>query len=163
MGCHTWCYTISNKTEEEAKKIWIKELKENIHANKSIISDKNWGGINWLEYDEGVEGNDDRRKEEIILSLEKIEEIGRGECSTKEIFINQPELCVFHKGKFYVDVDDYHDLFRRGGYPDDILTSFDETRRYINDRSNGCKTFDFTDGKIKEFWDKYPQGLIDFG
>lgn len=56
---------------------------------------------------------------------------------------------------------EYHDLFRIGGYPETLLHSYDETIKFI--KENDCKTYDYTNEKIKEFWNKYPNGVIDFG
>jgi len=56
---------------------------------------------------------------------------------------------------------EYHDLFRESGYPETVLTSFEETIKYIKEYN--CQTFDFTEEKLKLFWCKYPNGRIEFG
>lgn len=74
------------------------------------------------------------------------------------------ELTEYVKGKgWYVDTDEFHDIFRRGGYPDDRLFSLEETLAYIQNPENGCTTYDWTEQRLEEFWKKYPDGMIDFG
>lgn len=77
----------------------------------------------------------------------------------------------------------YHDLFRTskrnedGTYTDDILTSRDETFKWLENNSKYVSykhTFDETEKQelenkekciqlINEFWDEYPEGIIYFG
>ena len=67
--------------------------------------------------------------------------------------------------KIYIGVDDFHDVFRKYGYPDDKLFSYDETIKYIENEKNECYVRDkeHTYKQLKDFWDKYPDGMINFG
>lgn len=74
----------------------------------------------------------------------------------------------------------YHDLFRTckkqedNSYTEEILSSHKETLAWINNPEN-LVYFSFTNSqelakekhfcmvKLKEFWEKYPEGLIYFG
>ena len=56
---------------------------------------------------------------------------------------------------------EFHNLFRTSCFEDVILTSYEETVKYIED--NNCETFDYTYDKLKEFFEKYPNGVIEFG
>ena len=54
-------------------------------------------------------------------------------------------------------------MFRKYGYPDDKLFSLKETLDYINNPLNKCITNDKTFEWLDEFWNKYPDGMIEFG
>jgi hypothetical protein len=57
-----------------------------------------------------------------------------------------------------------HDLFRYRVYDSEIvLKSFDETMDFIKDEKNNCEVFEDTNKYLKDFWDKYPDGRIEFG
>ena len=56
---------------------------------------------------------------------------------------------------------EFHDVFRESGFPEIILGSYDETIDYIRD--DKCVVFDYTDEYLKRFWNKYPDGKIEFG
>ncbi len=67
------------------------------------------------------------------------------------------------KGKSYIQVTT-HDLFRVPHYPDDKLGSYRETLSFIE--SNSKRVYfpdDLLEERLKEFWNKYPDGLITFG
>lgn len=66
---------------------------------------------------------------------------------------------------------EYHDLFRTtkltndGYYTDDVIYSREDCFKWINNPNN--KVY-FTDvelavRKLNEFWDEYPNGVIEFG
>lgn len=57
-----------------------------------------------------------------------------------------------------------HDLFRYRVYDSEIvLKSLEETLEFIADKDNNCEVFDYTIKKLEEFWEKYPNGRIEFG
>ena len=56
---------------------------------------------------------------------------------------------------------EYHDVFRASWDEDTILTNYEDTIKYI--KENNCKIFDYTFDKLKEFFEKYPKGVIEFG
>lgn len=55
-----------------------------------------------------------------------------------------------------------HNLFRIGGYPDDVLKSLDETLEYINKNHISYYVGDW-ELKLTAFWDENPDGIIEFG
>lgn len=61
-------------------------------------------------------------------------------------------------GVMFVETE-FHDLFRIGGYPETQLFSLDETIDFIG--QNQLKKVDYL--SIFKFWQKYPDGLIEFG
>lgn len=65
---------------------------------------------------------------------------------------------IDNKGLYIADTG-FHDVFRKYDYPNDILFSLDESLEYIN----SCDVFEDTVGRLKEFWSKYPNGMINFG
>jgi hypothetical protein len=73
------------------------------------------------------------------------------------------KLTEFYNGNLYDDVDGYHDIFRKYGYPEDRLFSLEETLEYINDPKNDCDTYDKTIELLTKFWFEYPDGMITFG
>ena len=56
---------------------------------------------------------------------------------------------------------EFHDWFRTGYDEDKILRSFEETMIYIKEKN--CQTFENTEQELKEFFNKYPDGVIEFG
>jgi hypothetical protein len=70
----------------------------------------------------------------------------------------------FYRNKEYLNKQldcEFHDLFRAGYDEDKVLTSLEETLSYI--KENNCKTFEYTEKGLKEFFNKYPDGVIEFG
>ena len=161
MGCHTWFYKKVNRSIEEAREKCIQTKRRHLDLNKAIIADKNHGGIDWNEYDEDTNSNDNDRRFNVEVLERQIKLIEAGKCD-RAVFNQQPELSMYIDGKgFFVDNKDYHDLFRKGGYPDDILWSLEETLEYIKEHS--CSMYDWTEEKLKEFWSECPDGFIKFG
>ena len=76
----------------------------------------------------------------------------------------------------YEAVPDFHDEFRRKDYPKDLITSYKDTITYIKENYELIR---FSTGtlderskfrqikdcltRLKQFWDKYPNGIIEFG
>lgn len=66
----------------------------------------------------------------------------------------------YENGVLYEEIDEFHDLFRVGDYPETTLHSFEETTEFIeNNKVKGDIYWD----ELKKFWEKYPDGLITFG
>jgi hypothetical protein len=113
------------------------------------------------------------KDKEEYLNLEKIEE----QDDLEEELLDKlyTELNCFKEG--------FHDLFRtnkrqsNGEYPEDMLTSYKETIRWIENPDNKVtylyRSIDTSEEiqmykkecykKLKQFWSKYPNGLIIFG
>lgn len=73
------------------------------------------------------------------------------------------DVTRYINGNFYVQVDDFHDCFRKYGYPEDNLFSLEETIKYMYDEKNNCTTYENSIKWVTEFWNKYPDGIICFG
>lgn len=69
----------------------------------------------------------------------------------------------YERGGKYTDNSLPHDMFRLGGYPEDVLTSFEETMKYIEERKDKMSFTDNWETKLKKFWDENPNGFIEFG
>ena len=77
------------------------------------------------------------------------------------------DTCEYSDEKFgddrYTDIDTPHDLFRIGSYPGDKLLSLEQTLAFI-DRYKDSMTFSENwEQRLKEFWSKNPNGVIEFG
>jgi hypothetical protein len=62
---------------------------------------------------------------------------------------------------YYEQVHDFHDTFRIKNYPDKKIHNFRQLRRFL-----GKRYYSLTQAQIdrvKEFWSKYPNGMIEFG
>lgn len=63
----------------------------------------------------------------------------------------------------FTDVDTPHDIFRIGNYPEIYLTSLSESLNFIEQNKEKIYFNDNWEEKLKEFWDKNPNGVIEFG
>lgn len=63
----------------------------------------------------------------------------------------------------YTDIDTPHDLFRIGGYPDDKLLSLQQTMQFIERNKEQMSFTENWEERLKEFWAKNPDGVIEFG
>lgn len=66
--------------------------------------------------------------------------------------------CAYSDG--YIDTE-YADLFRTHYHDDVYLKSFNETIEFINKENISITDENLL--RLKEFWDKYPDGVIEFG
>jgi hypothetical protein len=64
----------------------------------------------------------------------------------------------------YTDIDTPHDLFRIGKYCEDKLLSLEQTLQFIDSKKEQIYHFvEDWEINLKEFWDKNPNGVIEFG
>lgn len=166
MGCHTWFYNkIDTPPYEEIKEVVIKVYQDNIDLFNKWIDNPLCD-----EYVEMcsvyTEYTIDKIKKWRDLNIRLVRIIKNNYC--KKAVLNR--YCIYNKdlivninGELYKNVKEYHDSFRKYGYPDDMLFSLEETIDYINNPNNECYLYDYSIKKISEFWDKYPNGMIDFG
>lgn len=133
MGIHTWFYRHVPRTQEEAKQSCLKKFKD------------------WLTY-----AKDKSLVERMIRMVEK-------DLCQKAVWNWQDEdITRFIDGKYYVSDMEYHDVFRVAWkHQDVVLFSLEETLAFI--KKEGLEMSEFGERKLKEFWDKYPDGRIDFG
>ena len=62
----------------------------------------------------------------------------------------------------FVTVDEYFNIFRIGGYPHTVLNDLTETLFYIYCSDPYLYNINWYN-LVLEFWEKYPEGKIDFG
>lgn len=167
MGCHTWFY---KKFEINESKV-LDDLKNCINTEVQffydVIHDK-------PKVQEWLDKYYDIPYEEAYKNLHYYEDlkhkIDNNLLSTVELYNTYSELGIQNdiveyvedKG-WFIDVDEYHDLFRKGGYPEIKLFSLQETLDYINNPDNFCTIYEYTLQGLNEFWNKYPDGMITFG
>lgn len=63
----------------------------------------------------------------------------------------------------YTDADTPHNLFRVHRYRDDKLLSLEQTMEFIEKNKEGMYFSENWEDKLKEFWTKNPDGVIEFG
>jgi hypothetical protein len=166
MGCHTWFYKkIDTPPYEEMKKFVIDTY------NRSINDLTRWiDNPTDVEYLEMYEAYPEWTIEFITAwrdtDTRRVRMIEAGLCKEKvmnKFCMYGDKLTEFYKGNLYDDVDGYHDVFRKYGYPEDRLFSLEETLEYINDPKNDCDVYDKTNELLTKFWTEYPDGMITFG
>jgi len=96
----------------------------------------------------------------IPIIKRQIRMVENGYCQ-RAVWNHQPELSEYINNIFYIN-SEYHDVFRIGDYPEDVLYSYEECLEYI--KQYELKHNIIVDVyRLKEFWDKYPDGIITFG
>ena len=142
MGCHTWCFQKDKdlSTEDLASIIRERINESLVYAGRRFGKNKTVQYL--LDFSEELEKNED--------NYEKLAELWEEVSLSADI-----EL---HNKVLYKSVD-FHDIFRVGNYPEDVLLSLDDTKQFIKD--NDCT--DISEKLINEFWEKYPNGMIHFG
>lgn len=70
-------------------------------------------------------------------------------------------IIVVHKGCYYEGVHDFHGIFRVKHYPRKKLFNLRGVLRFTRKRKIYLNEDQIS--KIKEFFQKYPGGMIDFG
>ena len=68
----------------------------------------------------------------------------------------------YYNDKFYYDNYELHDPFR-AKYDDIILQGYDETIEYIDNNKDNIILKDNTYSLLEEFFNKYPDAIIEFG
>lgn len=165
MGCHTWFYKKVNLPLEECKKKVLNNFEKYVSWK---IQDIN---ISEYESDENIHISI-KNTNRIISWIKKgwikeacyklLDDVGYYDNKTKIYYINNDELP--------------HDIFRIGDYPEIKLFSLQETLDFLEKNDDKIRytssIFDKTDREVlkqraierlKDFWEKNPDGMIDFG
>lgn len=183
MGCHTWFYKKMEKqpSYEKCKNAVLLSCKENIkyleHLKKGLAHIEELD-----EYDKDCirvnKYTPKKVKFEIKVWKRKIEKINQDKCpeAVKKRYphlayvYENTGLIVYHKGIFYWQGGNKeeekklpHNIFRIHNFPLDKLTSYEEFENFYN--THDCFPPDDNDvrSKMMEFWEKYPDGMVDFG
>jgi len=150
MGCHTWCYKKSEKFEKREAigsiLFWIKN--DISFIEKELIDNAADLGLK----------RELRNKRRLLTLVEK-EKIYADNTIEKLYNRYKEDGGPYFNGARYEECG-YHNIFRIGNYPEDVLTSLEETQKFINENKN-C--YDIDTLRILEFWKTYPDGIIDFG
>lgn len=181
MGCHTWFYNnIDNMPKEHipsikeklitdingywimntSKEDFIKEIKEN------IVADESFAYLKEMLKDGYFESNVSKYKKYLDI-LNNDTDIDSFNSVVKDCYFcqeidNVTYYCLTQFG--------WHDKFRVYGYPEEIFydaqTLIDFLKNYDQkmigpDGSTGFNTD--IENIIKEFFDKYPNGMVQFG
>jgi len=158
MGCHTWFYRKKERNQKEAKQSCLRLLRKSEKLNLNILTDGNYKGLDWSNWTESeLIKHDSYLKRQIRM-------VKNNFCQ-RAVWNHQDDknLTEYIDGKgFYMETG-FHDTFRKYGYPEDKLFSLQETLDYINNPKNDCTIYENTIERLKEFWDKYPDGMIEFG
>lgn len=158
MGCHTWFYRKIERTQEEAKQSCLRGLRKSEKLNLNILANRNYKGLNWSNWTESeLIKHDSYLKRQIRM-------VDNNFCK-RAVWNHQDDenLTEYIDGKgFYMETD-FHDTFRKYGYPENRLFSLQETLDYINNPKNDCTIYENTIEILEEFWNKYPDGMIEFG
>lgn len=166
MGCHTWFYKkIENISDDNVRKTVIKGIQSELDFLDKLINDRNSLDKKLLEsYPEWTPGY---AKENITHWNKVMDSVKNNTIDKEELYDYycdwDSDLIDFVEGRGWYKQTEYHDIFRKYGYPEDKLFSLEETLSYINNTENNCDVYDYTNEKLKEFWNKYPDGMIYFG
>ncbi len=157
MGCHTWFYKKSSLTLEQAKEKLIKR------QQKIIDEYKNMKFIDYAKLLVDFPYMYDSKERLIELYQRRIKRIQNPNIKEETIYFHLDEGDYIEGKGYYTDAG-FHDLFRIGGYPEVCLFSLDQTLEYIKiyEKKYNCK-IDVMMDLLQEFWNKYPDGMINFG
>lgn len=151
------------------------------------ITEYYWAFENILDEDKNVIDNRNRLEEEFLESMNSyrlLKHIGIVDDYMMEFFEYNwtpegwPEDVYPHikhyNGVFYQECDEnyqtiFHDLFRVDDYPDTILHNYDEYLEFVNNPKNNAHlnrkddSWEWVHNRMKEFWEKYSDGIVIFG
>ena len=156
MGCHTCSAKRVDKTIEEAREYWINNQKKLISYLKDDL----------LELDNNHTSLYNMTRVELINGINVFERqlnmVEKGLCDVA-VMNRQESGTNYISGKgFFIDVDEYHDVFRIGECPNTELFSKDECLLFIEKNIDKIIMYPNTYKKIYEFWDKHPDGYMYF-
>ena len=189
MGCHTWFYKKLEQQPTKEEKINCFIEREKRFRAKVMDALENggfsYGGDerDWYPFEDAEEA-----REYIELVDWKIENAPRYEdfredyesidwyraaCSNsclsreQELYsgvedyrYNDDVIMTKHNGEYYVEVEGYGDVFRYHEYGR-VITSKEETYALLEE--DNCVKYDNTYERVDDFWEKYPDGIIELG
>lgn len=166
MGCHTWFKKKIDVSIEDARKIVINQLQYVIDDFSDLLENPNTEENSDLlrVYQEWTP---DYITQCISIYNRQIRMIEKKLCNCA-VFnkYNNDNGSIFIKNKGMYDGTEYHDLFRKYGFPNTILHSLKESVDYITNDENSCHLYlslGDTIAVLTKFWKKYPDGIIYFG
>jgi hypothetical protein len=165
MGCHTWFHIpiIPQPTYEEVKQDVIDNYCELKFWNDVINGNLDEDFIKI--YPEFLP---EYGKSKLLLHTRIKQVIEKGLCR-EAVCRRYSKDSRYYNGMFYESINGFNGLFRVPHYPEDVLTSFEETIDFI--KRNKDKVYGnmyetnyvgFLD-KLTRFFGDNPGGIIDFG
>jgi len=172
MGVHTWFYEkvdLHTLDLDEMKNSIIKMEVNTISYLRELIKSEPWDKQSHLKEIKRIEN---------ILKNIRNNKLNRKKKLIKLYITNKTKFFII-KNELYKTVE-YHDIFRTSKEIDEdilddtVLTNLDNTLQFISDfkcfgqtyfcdKQNKIVTDDIDLERLKEFWVKYPEGVIDFG
>jgi cobalamin biosynthesis Mg chelatase CobN len=154
MGSHTWFY---RKLKDVNREILITDIIEQTNKlipefeNSSNPDDQDYA--NWLK---ALRKSVKQNVNNLTVLPDKLLE--------DYYLIAYSGIVRFHNNALYVtDGVRYHDLFRRLDYPDDVITSYEDAIKYIENPNNEVvQVVDNCYDLLKQFWTEFPDGIIAF-
>lgn len=160
MGCHTWTYKKIDLPLEKAKELLIE-------THQKIIDE--YTAMPESEYAELIVNYPymyDSKERLIELYQRRIKRIQNPNIKAETIYYHLGNFCdrnIEYTDKGLFEETEYHDPFRIAGYPEDCLYSLKECLEYIKkyEEKHNCTVT--VQKYLEEFWNKYPDGMINFG
>lgn len=181
MGCHTWFYKLAHQpTEEEKIAVFIEKEKLFRGKVEEALSNGGFtyrGGKEWYPFGDEAEAREhlellDWFIENAPRYMEFKKDYDSIDWDSETPMTKEQELyaavddyddgfmTIKHDGKYYVNVPEYVDVFRYHEYGK-VLCSKEETYALLEDEK--CVKYDRTYECVDEFWEKYPDGIIELG
>jgi len=164
MGCHTWFFKSVDITYEQAKKLVIDYLTNQLEKwtiENILYTAHEFGDINPYNWTEDVVI---KQRAYFIRWLNRIKSglpIWKG-AVWYFLALKESKVSRYYKGKYYIDTN-YHDYFRVSwDLANTRLTSLQETLEFCEKNKNVVWFADNWLEEITEFWQLYPDGLIEF-
>lgn len=136
MGCHTWFYRKIERTQEEANESCLRLLKTARNCHWKIFRrPTSYRGIDWTEDNYTTK---ETSLNHINVLNRQIKAIHNGNYQ-RAVWNKQgdDDLTQYVDGRgLYIEDTGFHDAFRRGGYPEDMLFSLEETLKYMEDNDS---------------------------
>ena len=184
MGCHTWFYKLIDEQPTKEEKVRSFVERSSIFRDKCCEALKNGGfshrnGKDWYPFEDEEEARwhlqlldwfieNASRYEEFKDDYDSID-WNSGETMTKEQELyaavedysrDELEMVIKHNGKYYENLPEYGDAFRYHEYGK-VLVSKEATYELLENKA--CWKDGRTYERVDEFWEKYPDGIIELG
>lgn len=142
MSYHVRFYTKTGRSFEEAKEICLLHLHEAIRLS--------------LKYKYLY--SEEETKKFISVFKRQITMIKKGGLQ-KFILNHHSQNLLYLKQQYYICSEEYVNLFRTAPKGFKYLYSLKQTLKFV--KNNECDIFDDTFIRLAEFWQKYPDGVIE--
>jgi len=167
MGCHTWFYKKSNDltTVVEIKEYISIKCRENIKLLQGNYSDYSDADIKIMREDDAkqtAEDNINRLNDIKYFSniLKNLKYLNKRRKIDKIFNLVADNKYTMIDNFIYEDAG-YHDLFRYGDYEAENLKSSQETFDFIKSKHIYIDAVNYN--KVLDFWNLFPNGIIEFG